>query len=366
MTVHGAKGLEAPIVILADAATCHIKSKPVFIEGAPKPLLAYISSKNNHTGLTTRLLRQPDEDAQIAEYWRKLYVGMTRAEDELYISGYLNKTGKFEGTWYEAIEDALKSECTTVKIFGEAESALRFPAKIPPPLKINPEAEKTTIETPEPLPVPLAPVTEIQIVRASKAGTDAVNESEMLQNSIRGSVDADQAKREGSVLHDLLQYLADTGPEQRQKIADKSVQALLPGQSEAQQRLVAKALAILSGPDAELLFGPDSRAELPIFISGFKEGKPARLIGRIDRVIIKDGMVLVVDFKSNAAPPLRPEQVSMAYQMQLGLYLQAAMRLFPRFSPRAAIYWSANETLMYLDNKQLLDSTQNFNFTCIP
>ena len=125
-------------------------------------------------------------------------------------------------------------------------------------------------------------------------------------------------------------------------------------------------MAIFNGPDAPLLFTKNSRAELPIFISGFKNSRPARLVGRIDRLIIQNGQALVVDFKSNAAPPITANDVSAAYQMQLGLYLQAVMRLFPHLSVRAAIYWSANETLMYLENEQLLKATQNFNFTGVP
>jgi len=363
MTVHGAKGLEAPIVILADAATCRITSKPVFVQGEEKPLLAHISSSSEHTELTRRLLRDPDEDAQIAEYWRKLYVGMTRAEDELYVSGYLTQKGKLDGTWYEAIEDALKAECRQAKIIGEEEAGLLFPKEIPPALKIKSGAGKKPDAAPQALPGPLAPVAQTQIISPSHAGGETIDMGDVRQNPAREIADAERARRYGVVLHALLQHLAGVESAQRQNIARKGLEVLLPGEPSGQKELLKKALAIFAGPDAPLLFGANSRPELPIFISGCKEGKPVSLIGRIDRVIIKDGQALVVDFKSNASPPLKSDEVSMAYQMQLGLYLRAAQRLFPALSARAAIYWSANETLMYLDNDQLLDATQKFKFS---
>jgi len=368
MTVHGAKGLEAPIVILADSATCNIKSRPVFIKGEPNPLLVHISPSDNHTELTKRLFGQPEKDAQIAEYWRKLYVAMTRAEDELYITGYLNKNDKLEATWYEAIETALKQQCSTIEILGEQETGLRFPGQIPEPAKIKPQAEKKPAEQALPLPGPLEAGEQVEIVRPSMAADPGFASLGARQNTAEqiGETDADtdanQAKREGIALHALLQHLANIEPDQRQKIAIRALEQLLPGPHERHEKLAAKALAILSGPESQILFGANSRSELAFFISGFKNGKPARLVGRIDRMIINADQVLVVDFKSNASPPINPDNVSLAYQIQLGLYLQAAMRLFPKRSARAAIYWSANETLMYLENKQLLDSTQKFNF----
>ncbi len=115
MTVHGAKGLEAPIVILADAASKPSGkqlSRPLHvIAEAPGPLLIHASSEKTHVPQT---LEQRDRiRARLdQEYWRKLYVGMTRAEDELYVTGALTAgrdAGKqLEGTWYEAIEDALR------------------------------------------------------------------------------------------------------------------------------------------------------------------------------------------------------------------------------------------------------------------
>ena len=115
MTVHGAKGLEAPIVILADAASTEEgrDRRSIFMRTDP-PLFIHASSKAMHVEETMQH-RQDAEEAQKAEYWRKLYVAMTRAEDELYVTGYLTKAREGVGSWYEAIEQGLvdESEVTT-------------------------------------------------------------------------------------------------------------------------------------------------------------------------------------------------------------------------------------------------------------
>ena len=115
MTVHGAKGLEAPIVILADAASKPMGSQvrsAVHID-VKNHLFLHASRSDSHTS-ETESYGEAYKAAQMAEYWRKLYVAMTRAEDELYVTGTLTKMGKIEGTWYEAIAEALAPEAEIV------------------------------------------------------------------------------------------------------------------------------------------------------------------------------------------------------------------------------------------------------------
>src|SRR5690606_20154538 len=97
MTVHGAKGLEAPIVILADAASRphpnNTRRAILYGECPDGPFFVCPGKKSDHTE-QSRPLQQAVEDAEAAEYWRRLYVGMTRAEDELHVCGVLSETGK--------------------------------------------------------------------------------------------------------------------------------------------------------------------------------------------------------------------------------------------------------------------------------
>ena len=127
MTVHGAKGLEAPIVILADAASKPMGSQlrsAVYI--APERTCSSTHRKTDSHVAQTERYRTAYQQAQVEEYWRKLYVAMTRAEDELYVTGTLTKTGKLDGTWYEAIDEALRPEAEIVD--GSDHLSARAPA----------------------------------------------------------------------------------------------------------------------------------------------------------------------------------------------------------------------------------------------
>ncbi|HEY0919068.1 double-strand break repair helicase AddA, partial [Devosia sp.] len=135
MTVHGAKGLEAPIVILADAASrpeARQTSRPVYLPvDPPGPLLLHAPSKSLHVP-ESLVLRNAEAARQQDEYWRKLYVAMTRAEDELYVTGALTRQARVDGTWYEAIESALAPEAETQCDAGGELIAMLYPRERPP------------------------------------------------------------------------------------------------------------------------------------------------------------------------------------------------------------------------------------------
>ena len=140
MTVHGAKGLEAPIVILADAAgkpQGNQTNRPVYVVSGSSPMLIHASGSRQHAG-GSLTVKQGIEANLLKEYWRKLYVAMTRAEDELYVTGPLTPgrdAGKqLEGTWYEAIEVALRDEAESVRDDSGLETALIYPReRVAPP-----------------------------------------------------------------------------------------------------------------------------------------------------------------------------------------------------------------------------------------
>jgi ATP-dependent helicase/nuclease subunit A len=361
MTVHGAKGLESPIVILADATSQpqgRQTAKPVIIvPEAPGPLFVHASARKDHVPETLRL-REVDEAAQQAEYWRKLYVGMTRAEDELYVTGVLTKTGRLEGTWYEAIERALGPESEILTDAAGA-STLVYPRHRPthPPLAISSAAAATAM-LPRSLP-PLAVPTPVPIVTPSSAfaGVDA---ERVFKTSAEGAIDAETARREGNALHALLQHLGRVPHLEWQKAVEKAMPVLLPGAPERHPALGRRAIAILEKPAFSRLFGPDSRAEVPFLANASRDGTPIRLAGRMDRILVDQGRVLVVDYKSDANPPRIVEDVPAPYVTQVGLYALVAGQLFPGLAVEAAILWTTLESLMILPTAALQNAVSAF------
>jgi ATP-dependent helicase/nuclease subunit A len=361
MTVHGAKGLEAPIVILADAATkpeSRQLARGVIIDTG-RGVLIHSNRKTDVPGTTE--IRAEAEAASWREFWRKLYVGMTRAEDELYVTGALTPGRKpetqLDGSWYAAIASSLRPDAELVTDADGNETALVFPRLRPPPAPLAME-EAAPVGALEPLILPpLPPRPARPGVRPSSAFEPTPDAVRTLATQAESAVDAEAARREGIALHALLQHLGRIAPDLRDAVAARALESLLPDQPESHGRLLQKAGSILARPELAELFGPDSRAELPILAEAERHGSPVTLAGRIDRLVVTPERVLIVDFKSDANPPV---EVPQAYVTQLGLYALVASQLFPGREIVAAILWTSLESLVKLAPDQLAEAVRSF------
>jgi ATP-dependent helicase/nuclease subunit A len=111
MTVHGAKGLEADIVVLADA---HVRPANdaesvlvVWPPNAPRPEHLSLVARGEQARDAARSEWFADDDAQRAqEDWNLLYVAVTRARQVLIVSGAAPAKGTFDDTWYTRLARA--------------------------------------------------------------------------------------------------------------------------------------------------------------------------------------------------------------------------------------------------------------------
>lgn len=364
MTVHGAKGLEAPIVILADAAdkpSSRQGGKPVYILGeSPGPLLIHAASKGQHVPATAAIRDEADA-VQAEEYWRRLYVAMTRAEDELYVTGAIkssNAETQLAGSWYEAIDAALKPDLSALHDDGGDVAAWVFPeasvesyASRSTDHQADVPSERIFASVPEPHIAPL--------VSPSNA-SESKSVLRPLLNSAEAVRDADVARREGLALHALLQHLVRVPSEQWAEVALKALDIIWPEGADHHAGIARKAISILSRGDLAHLFGDNSRAEVPFLVPALRDGEKVRLSGRIDRIVVTETRVLILDYKSDAFVPSDPGSVPGAYLTQLGIYELVAARLFPGRDVDAAILWTAAERLMPLPDGQLKAAARRF------
>jgi ATP-dependent helicase/nuclease subunit A len=172
--------------------------------------------------------------------------------------------------------------------------------------------------------------------------------------------DAEGARKEGIALHALLQHLGRMSPALRPDAAARALLTLLPDAPDSHAALSGKAISILSRPELAALFGPGSRAEVPFLLDARRDGEDIRLMGRIDRLVIDDSGVMVVDYKSDASVPGGPGDVPGNYLTQLGLYALVAGQLFPGRTVRAAILWTRLESLMFLPPDVLAAGARGF------
>ena len=361
MTVHGAKGLEAPIVILADAATTEKGrgGRTIYMQAQP-PVFFHASSEKLHVAETLEDKHDADA-AQKNEYWRKLYVAMTRAEDELYVTGYLTKQGKVDGSWYEAIDGALRPLSEVVAGDDGADAAVVFPRERP--AMPAAAAAAAPVASGAALVLMELPAYRLRrIVRPSSAGAAADPDRVLDTTAERlGDVrDPEAARREGIALHALLHHLSRIAPADREAVAARALPALLPEAPTEHRRISETARRILLRPELSAVFGSDSRPEVPILAQGKQNGLPITIAGRIDRLVVTPGEVLIVDFKSDAVVPLSAEDVPPAYLRQLGLYALCASQMFPSHEVRAAILWTTLESLMNLPLSGLRQTVAGF------
>lgn len=379
MTAHGAKGLEANVVILPD--TCKSPTR----SGGSKPKLYPLPRTGARPGESGHLvwvpagtmpLTQIDGDgetgntgakgvlkeAERAEHNRLLYVAMTRARDRLYVCGWQGKQKAPDDCWYNLIFEGLESVLEPATgALGDPVLRLSSPQKDEP--VTEPEEEGLTAEAPAlpewalrdalDEPPPWRALTP-SATPAASADADAVQSAEQDVIAPREWATASRFLR-GNIIHALLQYL----PEIDEKVRAENAAAFVArrGQElEEPQRaeIVAETLAILNREGFAPLFGPGSQAEVPV-VARFDspEYGVLELNGVIDRLAVTDDEVLIVDYKTNRPPPKDPDLVAPLYIRQMAAYRAALLRVYPGKKVRAALLWTDGPDLMLLSNEQL-------------
>ena len=95
------------------------------------------------------------------------------------------------------------------------------------------------------------------------------------------------------------------------------------------------------------VFAPGSRAEVSIVGRLDRQGRtPALVSGQIDRLVVTPAEVLIVDYKTNHAPPATVAEVPVTYIRQLALYRAVLARLYPDLPIRAALLWTETPEMM--------------------
>jgi ATP-dependent helicase/nuclease subunit A len=159
----------------------------------------------------------------------------------------------------------------------------------------------------------------------------------------------DRFKR-GLLVHRLLQSLPELPAEEREQAARRFLALPMHGlPAEEQNELRRETLVVLRHPDFAAIFGPGSQAEVPLV--GLVEGQV--LSGQIDRLVVEDERVLVVDFKTLRPPPGSEAEVAPVYLRQLALYRAALAQIYPRHEIRCALLWTEGPRLMPISPERL-------------
>ena len=344
MTVHGAKGLEADIVILPDTTTLpdppSRKGHLLYHgDGVLYPLALPEAPE------VVKQAKQAETEELLREHRRLLYVALTRARERLYVCGFENRKGMRAGSWYQWAEAAAQAlgrplirHGAAAHVFGHV--ANEKGAGVPAPAG---DAEKLSPWMTRP-----APPEHVQprLIRPS----DALPIPEQAPFSpLRGG--KDPFKR-GNVVHALLSRLPDVAHDARQALAVKFARAQGFAEDEA-AALAGETIRLLDDPQFAPAFAAHSRAEVAFLANLPELGTGSQVNGRVDRLAVTDKEVLVVDFKTNRPAPSREEDVSPLYLAQMALYRAAAARIFPGKRIVCGLVWTDGPFLMRLSDALL-------------
>jgi ATP-dependent helicase/nuclease subunit A len=349
MTVHGAKGLEANTVILADTTTKPTGPRDPKLLPLPEEHLIWATTKKEDVGAMSDAREQSQVEAR-DEYRRLFYVAMTRAKEKLIVCGTQGVQKIPDGCWYELVRTALCSgEPDEVADDGDG-NVWRFRTAPDAPKAAMPAVEKPTKKTraPEWLTQDVAPDPDtVRTLRPSSAGED-----EQVRAVTAG--DRRTALKRGSLVHRLMQSLPDIPPDRRAKATEEFLKRAGAEFVAKDRRTIAEQVQCLFENAQFLpLFAPGSRAEVPVVGTLTQGGKTFRIAGQIDRLVVTQDFVLIGDFKTNRPAPRRIADVPEAYVTQLALYRAVLTKLYPGKVIRAALIWTEVPDLMELSTEVL-------------
>jgi len=338
MTVHGAKGLEAPIVILADTMTPPAGPRQPRLLTLPGGAVIWAGRKADDAPRVAAA-RQAALDEARDEYRRLLYVAMTRAEDRLIVCGADGERKRPDGCWYDLIRRALDPDLVE-ETDGE-EKVLRYRKTTAPAALGSGEEDPVKSEPPE-FPSWLRQVAPPQAPAAAPLSPSLAFETEIGRATSGAPRDRRKALERGRIVHRLMQSLPDVPLERRQQVLERYLASAAKDFSIDEQTEIARQVfAVLGDENFAGVFASGSRGEVPIVGRiADPDGEPVAVAGQADRLVVAADAVIVVDYKTDRIVPVGLEAVPAAYITQLALYRAVLMPLYPEKSVRAALLFS--------------------------
>lgn len=355
MTVHGAKGLEAPLVILPDCGTMKPPSPPALLldEGSGRP---FWTPNADGTPETLAELRSASIRKQEEERLRLLYVAMTRAESWLWVCAAGQPDTKGE-SWHARVQSGLLALGAKTHEMPTGPTGLRWahgdwtglPTDAVAATARAPVSLPSWVESPSAQP-PKPPAT----VSASALGG---------VKALAGEIGRDEATAlsRGRQLHLLLEHLPNYPEASWQALApDILAMSEDPADALTAAEILAEATAVLTAPALRPFFGPETLAEVELTcpLPGLLPPPHDRLVGIIDRLVVNDDHVIAIDYKSNLVVPERAEDTPEGLLRQMGAYCAALEQIYPGRRVETALLWTQSARLMPLPRDLVMTALQ--------
>ena len=353
MTVHGAKGLQAPIVILADTLSTPKTGGP---GGAPirwsNDGVPLWSPRRSLECSVTKNAREKAESAEQEEYHRLLYVAMTRAEDRLYIAGAQRRAAPSPDCWYNLIREGLTRfaeptvfDFTAITPEGWTGDGYVYSTES----VASSDSRKAPNYTPDDIgfippwifqtapaePTPPRPLT------ATRPNTTEPN----IHSPLTGN--GENRFQRGLLIHKLLELLPPLQPEGRAQAGHQFLSQPLHGlNAETCDEILSEVINILEHTDFKPIFGINSRAEVAL-VGRVSLGATDEIVnGQVDRMVVTERDVYVIDYKTLRPVPTSAEKAPKNYLRQLALYRALLRGVWPERVFKSALLWTEGPVLM--------------------
>lgn len=292
MTIHGAKGLEADVVLLMDANRSDPGGDDIGMlcdwpQESPAPVHLSVFGKSKERGQARETLFGEEDAFRRQEDWNLLYVAATRAKQVLIISGVHDGKegdGMVSGSWYQrfamAEEKSIEASATAIE---QGNGTFSLPLFVPPRL----------------------PPPSLRVADLDTAATE-----------------------EGKLLHALMERLTSAGTWPVQLPASQRIAHWLTCTAGQAEIIYRQAEAILSSAPLSKFFDPAQHDFARNEMELVHEGE----LQRVDRLVIIDGTVWVLDYKRHFFDSQRED-----YLQQLARYRAACHALFPGKEIRSAL-----------------------------
>ncbi|MEE9272028.1 MAG: double-strand break repair helicase AddA [Robiginitomaculum sp.] len=358
MTVHAAKGLEAPVVILPDTTQIPSVSKQDIFKHENGFVINVPKDEQPKSLEDIIAARQADQER---EALRLLYVALTRAESRLLICGFESNHKVAENSWHERVQHALEGMSASV-IETEFGDGLRYgkdPKEAP---RVNSKHLKINEEDSLPSWARTNPIKNTQAIKhyspsrlmSETKAPSLVPPVRSPLNILGGDRHGFSQFRRGNLIHKLLQILPDIGENARQN----SGAIYLKGQglsNKESKAILAEVFAVLNHNDFAFLFSSGSQAEISLI--GGASALPNHIVlnGQIDRLVFHKEEVWIIDYKSNRPLPKTIDDVAQIYIRQMAAYRALVQDLYPDKTVKTALLWTDEPVLMALPDA-LLDT----------
>jgi ATP-dependent helicase/nuclease subunit A len=350
MTVHGAKGLEAPVVILPDTTSKAKGMGPALMPvpaGDGEGWLMCLGRKEEDCEAAAGA-RAAREQRAVDESLRLLYVALTRARDRIIVMGRgvgNQKEGFEPGSWWSVLTETFERLGPQIRDIGDDRRRFghdpqvlgRGSAAVAPPVTVVPDWARRA--------PPVDPSARYVSPSQAKGPTRAAAPSPLAVASGGEGTPLGRFRR-GDLIHLLLERLPEIAPDARSEAARRLLARERGLSDDQRDEMIRAAFGVLDDPRFAPVFGPGSRAEVALVGSAPELAPGVSINGRIDRLVVTPQRVLVVDYKTNRPAPARIEDADPAYVTQMAVYVAVLRALYPDRPVEAALVWTDGPKLM--------------------